>query len=56
MEAGDGDGTTVWLTSGACLHECVLVGGGYTQIYSDFQQAFNGSKGHSETLSVFFIL
>lgn len=50
MKVGDGDGMTVWLMSGSCLHECVLVGGGNMQIYSDFEQAFNGSKGHLETL------
>lgn len=46
MKVGDGDGMTVWLMSGSCLHECVLVGGGNMQIYSGFEQAFNGSKGH----------
>lgn len=50
MRAGDGDGMTVWLMSGSCLHKRVLVGGGYMQIYSDFEQAFNGSKEHLETL------
>lgn len=47
MRAGDGDGMTDWLMSGPCLHECVLVGWGYMQIYSDFEQAFKGSKGYS---------
>lgn len=57
MKAGDGDGMTVWLMSEYCLHECVLVGGGHMQIYSDFEQAFNGSKGHSGTpVSLFFDL
>lgn len=46
MKAGDGDGMTAWLTSGSCLHECVLVGWGYMQIYGDFGQAFNSSKGY----------
>lgn len=56
VKAGDADLMTVWLTSGSCLDECVLVGGEYMQIYSDFERAFNASKGRRETLCIFFIL
>lgn len=49
MKAGDDDGMTVWLMSGSCLHECVLVWGGGTCRFTETEQAFSGSKGYLET-------
>lgn len=49
MEGEDADGMTVWLTSGSCLHQCLLIGGGCMQIYSDFEQALLGSNRHLKT-------
>lgn len=49
VKGEDADGMTVWLTSGSCLHQCLLVGGGCKQIYSDFEQALHGSNRHLKT-------